>query len=71
MTMPFGQALAPLLFTNLVPQTISKMEEENLWCLPYLDDLLIIVSKKCYEDAHGEMSYLMKMSIPEIANDFF
>ena len=54
----------------LVPQTVSKMEEENQWCFPYLDDLLIIASKKCYEDAHGEMSYLMKMSITEIAKDF-
>ena len=63
MAMPFGLNLAPLIFTKLIRFTVSKLAEENLLCLPYLDDLLIIVRKDCYEDAHGEISYCMKMSM--------
>ena len=40
--MPFGLNLAPMIFTKLIRFTITKLAEENIWVLPYLDDLLII-----------------------------
>ena len=40
--MPFGLNLAPLTFTKLIRFVVHRLAEENIWCLPYLDDLLII-----------------------------
>ena len=44
--MPFGLNIAPLVFTKLIRFTVNKMAEENIWCLPYLDDLLIIAQSE-------------------------
>ena len=44
--MPFGLNIAPLVFTKLIKFTVNKLAEENIWCLPYLDDLLIIAHSK-------------------------
>ena len=66
MIMPSGEALFPLLFFHLLPATIAKLGED-VKCLPYVDDILVIVSQKAFEDDGGDMSYIKKMSIPEIA----
>ena len=64
--MPSGEALFPLLFFHLLPATIAKLGED-VKCLPYVDDILVIGSQKAFEDDGGDMSYIKKMSIPEIA----
>ena len=51
--MPFGLNLASLTFTKLIRFTVLKLSEENIWCLPYLDDLLII--------AFSEQECLLKL----------
>ena len=44
--MPFGLNLAPKCFTKIVSYTILRLAREGIWCLPYLDDLLIIAKSK-------------------------
>ena len=44
--MPFGLNVAPRIFTKIVAHVIRLMSEEGIWCLPYLDDLLIIAATK-------------------------
>ena len=44
--MPFGLNVAPRLFTKLIAHVVKVMAEAGIWCLPYLDDLLIIASTK-------------------------
>ena len=40
--MPFGLNIAPRIFTKLVAHIVKVMAAEGIWCLPYLDDLLIL-----------------------------
>ena len=40
--MPFGLNLAPRVFTKLISYVVHCLAQEDIWCLPYLDDLLII-----------------------------
>ena len=65
--MPSGEALFPLLFFIVLPATIAKLGQD-VKCLPYVDDILVIESQKAFEDDGGDMSYIKKMSIPEIAD---
>ena len=51
--MPFGLNLAPMIFTKLIKFTVTKLAEEDIWVLPYLDDLLII--------AFSEQECLLKL----------
>ena len=44
--MPFGLCVAPRVFTKLIAHMIKKMAEVGIWCLPFLDDLLIIAATK-------------------------
>ena len=44
--MPFGLNLAPLTFTKLIAHMVKVLEEEGIWCLPFLDDLLILAPSK-------------------------
>ena len=44
--MPFGLNVAPRIFTKVVAHVIKLLSEEGIWCLPYLDDLLIIAATK-------------------------
>ena len=63
---PSGEALFSLLFFNVLPATIAKLGQD-VKCLPYIDDILVIDSQKAFEDDGEDMSYIKKMSIPEIA----
>ena len=44
--MPFGLNIAPRIFTKLVAHIVKVMAAEGIWCLPYLDDLLILAPTK-------------------------
>ena len=44
--MPFGLNIAPRIFTNIIADVVRMLEQENIWCLPYLDDLLLIARTK-------------------------
>ena len=44
--MPFGLNIAPRIFTKLISFTVLCQEKEGIWCLPYLDDLLIIADSR-------------------------
>ena len=44
--LPFGLNLGPRIFTKLIAHVIKALAAEGIWCLPYLDDLLIISNSK-------------------------
>ena len=44
--MPFGLNLAPRMFTKLISYVVHCLAQEDIWCLPYLDNLLIIALTK-------------------------
>ena len=39
--MPFGLNIAPRAFTKVITHVIRVLAQAGIWCLPYLDDLLI------------------------------
>ena len=46
--MPFGLNLASRIFTKIISFVVNRLSLEGIWCLPYLDDLLIIAtSEEC------------------------
>ena len=44
--MPFGLNVAPRIFTKLIAHVVAVMTKAGIWCLPYLDDLLIIAETR-------------------------
>ena len=44
--MPFGLNIAPRAFTKVISHVIRVLAQAGIWCLPYLDDLLIISSTR-------------------------
>ena len=44
--MPFGLNVAPRIFTKVIAHVVKIMAEAGIWCLPYLDDLLIIAESR-------------------------
>ena len=44
--MPFGLNVAPKIFTKIVSYAVLRLAREGIWCLPYLDDLLIVATSK-------------------------
>ena len=44
--MPFGLNIAPRIFTKVIAHVVKLMAQAGIWCLPYLDDLLIIAATK-------------------------
>ena len=40
--LPFGLNIAPRAFTKLVSHVVRELAQAGIWCLAYLDDLLII-----------------------------
>ena len=44
--MPFGLNVAPRIFTKLIAHVVKILAEAGIWCLPYLDDLLIIAASE-------------------------
>ena len=44
--MPFGLNIAPRTFTKLIAHMVKVMASEGIWCLPFLDDLLILAASR-------------------------
>ena len=44
--MPFGLCVAPRIFTKVIAHVVKVLADAGIWCLPYLDDLLIVASSK-------------------------
>ena len=44
--MPFGLCVAPRIFTKVIAHVVKVLAKAGIWCLPYLDDLLIVASSK-------------------------
>ena len=44
--LPFRLNLGPRIFTKLMAHVIKTLADKGIWCLPYLDDLLIISNSK-------------------------
>ena len=42
--LPFGLNVGPRIFTKLIAHIVKVMAARGIWCLPFLDDLLIISS---------------------------
>ena len=43
---PFGLNIAPRTFTKLIAHMVKVMASEGIWCLPFLDDLLILAASR-------------------------
>ena len=58
--MPFGLNIAPRIFTKVIAHVVKVMAEAGIWCLPYLDDLLIIAATKeeCHQKAKQAIAIL-------------
>ena len=44
--MPFGLNIGPRIFTKVVAHAVKVMAKAGIWCLPYLDDLLIVATSE-------------------------
>ena len=58
--MPFGLNIAPRIFSKLIAHVVKIMAKEGIWCLPYLDDLLILARtrKECLDHLNKAMEIL-------------
>ena len=67
--MPFGLNVAPRIFTKLMAHAVKLMAEAGVWCLPYLDDLLIVspTQEDCL--AHREKAIGILKSLGWMLND--
>ena len=61
--MPFGLNIAPRTFTKVIAHVVKVMANKGIWCLPYLDDLLILAPsrKVCLEKAELAITILETM----------
>ena len=61
--MPFGLNVAPRAFTKLVSHVVREMARAGIWCLPYLDDLLIIAPTRemCLHHTQLALQILIKL----------
>ena len=61
--MPFGLNVAPRIFTKIIAHVVKVMAEAGIWCLPYLDDLLIIAStqEECQQKADQAVEILQSL----------
>ena len=61
--MPFGLNVAPRIFTKIVAHAIKLMAAEGIWCLPYLDDLLIIAAtrEECLQKTERALQILRSL----------
>ena len=61
--MPFGLNVAPRTFTKVVAHVVKIMAEAGIWCLPYLDDLLIIApsQEECQRMASSAVEILSSL----------
>ena len=66
--MPFGLNVAPRAFTKVIAHVIKVMAEAGIWCLPYLDDLLIIAKTKEECTKHVQLAIKILESLGWIMN---
>ena len=61
--MPFGLNIASKIFTKLIKFAIHCLTQENIWCLPYLDDLLIIAmsEEECLTKLQKSIEIIQKL----------
>ena len=57
--LPFGLNVGPRAFTKVVSHVIKQLSLMGVWCLPYLDDLLIIARSK--EECIHHMQIALKL----------
>ena len=67
--LPFGLNVGPRAFTKLIAHVVKVMASEGIWCLPFLDDLLIIsiTREECLK--HTEMAMQILKSFGWILNE--
>ena len=67
--MPFGLNIGPRTFTKVIAHMVKVMALNGIWCLPYIDDLLIIASSKeeCYQ--HSKLAISILKSFGWILNE--
>ena len=58
--LPFGLNIGPRVFTKLIAHIVKVLGTKGIWCLPYLDDLLIIAAtqEECHHHAQVTISTL-------------
>ena len=66
--MPFGLCVAPRIFTKVVAHAVKVLAEEGIWCLPYLDDLLVIAYSQAECLAAVERSVIILKSLGWLLN---
>ena len=61
--MPFGLNVAPRAFTKIISHVVQEMARAGIWCLPYLDDLLIVAAtkEKCIQHTQLAIQILSKL----------
>ena len=61
--MPFGLNLAPRIFTKIISYVVHRLSLEGIWCLPYLDDLLIIAmsEEECLTKLQKSLEIIQKL----------
>ena len=61
--MPFGLNIGPRIFTKIIAHVIKVMATKGIWCLPFLDDLLIIASteEECRQHTEEAMEILKSL----------
>ena len=66
--LPFGLNIAPRIFTKVVSHVVKRLSEQGIWCLPYLDDLLIIARSKEACLLHCQLTMKLLTSLGWIIN---
>ena len=63
--MPFGLNVAPRAFTKVMCHIVKVLARAGIWCLPYLDDLLLIAQtrEECLRIAQKALSILKYMGL--------
>ena len=63
--MPFGLNVAPRAFTKVISHLVKVLASAGIWCLPYLDDLLIIAAtqEECIQMGQKALSIIQNMGL--------
>ena len=63
--MPFGLNIAPRTFTKVMTQVTKELSQMGIWCLIYLDDLLIIAPtrEECINHTQLALQILRKLGL--------
>ena len=67
--MPFGLNIGPRIFTKLMAHVVKILASKGIWCLPYLDDLLIVSSSEEECLRHSKIAIATLQSFGWILNE--